>query len=81
MRTNLDLDITLDDAGKVQWASTFLTATIRSPRNYTRFQLLQKMAEVLDVIGWCPLYKNHFIPKDKFPKSRKRPKPLAKRAA
>src|SRR6266851_5449476 len=50
--TNVETEAVMDDTEKVQWTSTFLTATIRSPRNYNRFQLLQKMAEVLDIIGW-----------------------------
>jgi hypothetical protein len=62
----------MTDAGKVMWVSGFLTGTVRSVRNYTRFQLLEKMVEVLDVVGWAEGFRKE-IPSDKFPKRRKRP--------
>jgi hypothetical protein len=55
----------------VQWISGFLTATVRSPRNYSRIQLLAKLAQVLNVIGWAEGCPNE-IPSDKYPKPRKR---------
>ncbi len=57
---------TRDDVGKVAWVSGFLSGTVRSVRNYTRFELLEKMVEVLDVIGWMPGFKQE-IPSDKYP--------------
>jgi hypothetical protein len=44
----------------------FLTGTVRSPRNYTRFELLEKMVEVLNVVGWGEGCVKE-IPRDKYP--------------
>lgn len=41
-----------DDASNVAWVRGFLAGTLGSLRDYSRDELLEKMREVLDVIGW-----------------------------
>jgi hypothetical protein len=53
-------------ADKVLWVSGFLTGTVGSPRNYSRIQLLEKMVEVLNVVGWGEGCRKE-IPSDKYP--------------
>jgi len=49
--------VSTTDAGKLIWVQYFLYGTMRSVNHYSREQLLEKMEEVLDVIGWPDYFR------------------------